>query len=175
MTSLEERTTTIEELTRTSKDLHKADECQVVAIFIEYHNNTYGTDYILSKNQPLSTDDPVDVLINSKSDPKKSLKIQVKTFDPRFREAINKNDKQEYLRVINKNEQHPLIKDVEKIIDKLDSLGKKTKEGLTILLDGFWGFDLREKLAGDLRNLFIGKKFKEVWIVYSQKNCIKLL
>jgi len=175
MGSFGEQIVKIEELAKKSRDKHKGDELQVAYQFIEYHNNVYGTDYTLSKKQPLSTDDPVDVLINSKSDSRIILKIQVKTFDSKFRAIINTTGGGEFLRIVNRNELHPLIREFKEAIPKLEIKYKDINKELVILFDGFWGFNLEERLVGDLRNLFTNKRFKEAWLVYSRKKCINLL
>jgi hypothetical protein len=175
MVELGKRITKIEELAKKSRDPHKGEELQVADRFIEYYNNTYRTDYILSKSQPVSIDDKIDIFANSKSDSGKILEIQVKTFDSRFRATVNKCSSGEFLRIVNQTEKHPLISEFRKSIPKLEIKYKNTNNGLVILFDGFWGFNLGEKLAEDLKKLFTNKRFKEVWIVYSGKNCIRLL
>ncbi len=164
----------IHDLIRNSDDPHKGEELQVAHRFIEYYNQNYGTDYILSKTQP-RVDDPIDVLVHSKSNPKRVLKIQVKTFDAEVRKCLDDEKKGKFLRIINSGEEHPLINKLKEDVKRWN-LDINVKKELILLLDGFWSVSntLSDEMIGKLSRLFNVVGFQGVWIVYSEKRCIKL-
>lgn len=165
----------VQDLIKNSDDQHKGEELQVAHRFIEYYNKTYKTDYALSRNQPL-IDDPIDVLANSKSNPSKVLKMQIKTFDSEARKFLDNPKKGRFLRIINQGEQHPVIKKwTEDIGRKSLNLDINVKKELILLLDGFWSIGgLGNEATERLRNIFLNEGFQEVWIVYAEKSCVKL-
>ncbi|MDD5626426.1 MAG: hypothetical protein PHW01_00205 [Patescibacteria group bacterium] len=165
----------IQKLIKNSDDPHKPEELQVASRFVKFYNRKNQTNYILSEIQP-NIDDSIDVLINSKSDIKKVLKLQIKTFDPEARRYLNDKKIGSFLRIVDQGECHPLIDQWKKEIIKLSNLDRKERKEIILLLDGFWNVTTRVKnnVTEKFKIIFHNSDFKEVWIVYPKNYCIRL-
>ena len=85
---------------------------------------------------------------------------QTNLFEKKKSILLNKNNEREFLRIINPNESHPITKNLAD--DKHLRFEPSVKKELIFLLDGFWGFDVKDETIQELKDFFRNKGFKEV-------------